>query len=167
MKTKDVAFLGLLLAVTLILSYAETLIPLPVSGIPGIKLGLANLSIVLALEEFGERKALLIDLLKVVLTGFLFGTMSTILYALCGAMVSLLIMILLRKTGIFSVVGISIGGGIFHNLAQLLLAGIIIESYSVVSYIPFLLISGVVTGAMIGIVANVLLPYIDRIRRSA
>ena len=159
--------MGLLLAVTLILSYAETLIPLPVSGIPGIKLGLANLSIVLALEEFGERKALLIDLLKVVLTGFLFGTMSTILYALCGAMVSLLIMILLRKTGIFSVVGISIGGGIFHNLAQLLLAGIIIESYSVVSYIPFLLISGVVTGAMIGIVANVLLPYIDRIRRSA
>ena len=91
---------------------------------------------------------------NVLLSGFLFGNLSMILYSMAGGIFSLAIMVLLRKTGGFSIQGVSIAGGVFHNIGQLLLAMMIVETYQVGYYFPVLLISGLVTGLLIGIVSS-------------
>lgn len=161
MKSKT-AYLGLLLAFALILSYLETLIPFQ-TGIPGIKLGLANLAVVLCLYLLGWREALLLSVVKALLSGFMFGSLSMIIYSAAGAFLSVLVMILLKKTGWFHVPAVSGAGGVFHNLGQLLIAGIVIETYGVVYYMPILIVAGLVTGIVIGIVSSLVLPYLQRI----
>lgn len=152
MKNKT-AYFGVFTALALILSYVETLIPISF-GVPGIKLGLANLVIVIVLFIYGGKEALLLSVTRILLSGFLFGNLSMILYSLAGGVLSLVIMALLRRIGGFSVQGVSIAGGVFHNIGQLLLAMIIVETYQVGYYFPVLLVSGLVTGLLIGIVSS-------------
>lgn len=152
MKNKT-AYFGVFTSLALILSYVETLIPISF-GIPGIKLGLANLVIVIVLYTYGGKEALLLSVTKILLSGFLFGNLSMILYSLAGGVLSLVIMALLRRNGGFSIQGVSIAGGVFHNVGQLLLAMIIVETYQVGYYFPVLLVSGLVTGLLIGIVSS-------------
>lgn len=161
MKNKT-AYLGLLLAFALILSYIETIIPFQ-SGIPGIKLGLANLAVVLCLYLFGWREALVLTMVKALLGGFMFGSMSMIIYSMAGALISALIMMILKKTHWFHVPVISAAGGVAHNLGQILVAFFVVETYGIVYYVPILVIAGLLTGILIGMVAALVLPYIQTI----
>lgn len=160
MKKKSV-LLGFLLALSMILSYIESILPLNI-GIPGAKLGLPNLVVVILLYRYGGREALLVNTLRILLTGFLFGNLSSILYAFAGALCSFFSMVVMRKTGRFSLAGVSIAGGIFHNLGQMLVAVFVVETYAPLFYLPFLLAAGAVTGFVIGIAAMRLLPYLQR-----
>ena len=161
LKTK-VAYFGIFTTVALIFSYIESLIPVPI-GIPGIKLGLANLVIVVALYKMSVREAALLSVLRIVLSRFMFANMFIILYSLSGGLLSLLMMSMLKKTNKFSVIGISISGGVFHNIGQLIMASLVLESFSLTYYLPVLLISGLVTGFIIGIVSNEMLKRMKKI----
>lgn len=180
------AELGLLLALALILSYVESLIPFSF-GIPGIKLGLPNLIVLLLLYDEtekqteepedasresnvkflgkGEREALLVNGLRIVLSGFLFSNLYAILYALAGAVFSFAAMCVGRRMKRFSMVGVSILGGVFHNIGQLLVAMAVVETFAVAYYIPFLIVAGTVTGAVLGLVGMELKPYLRQMRR--
>lgn len=147
------AYFGVFTALALILSYVETLIPISF-GVPGIKLGLANLVIVIVLYTYGGREALLLSVTRILLSGFLFGSLSMIFYSLAGGVLSLAVMVFLRRLGGFSVQGISMAGGVFHNIGQLLLAMVVVETYQVGYYVPVLLISGLVTGMVIGVISG-------------
>lgn len=159
------AELGLLLAMALILSYVESLIPFSF-GIPGIKLGLPNLIVLLLLYD-GRRvsEALLVNGLRIVLSGFLFSNLYAILYALAGAAFSFLAMLAGRRTKRLSMMGVSVLGGVFHNVGQLLVAMAVVETMAVAYYVPFLIVAGTVTGALLGFAGMELLPYLRRIGR--
>ena len=151
-----VAYFGVFSALALIFSYVESLIPFSI-GIPGVKLGLANLIIVIALYKMPLSQVYLLCVVKVLLSGFLFGNYFSILYSLVGGLLSLSVMAVLKKTGEFSVAGISIAGGVFHNIGQLIVAMFVVETFQVVYYIPVLLIAGLLTGFLIGITAKEML----------
>lgn len=155
MKSK-VAYFGVFVALALIFSYVESLIPIHFA-VPGIKLGLANLIVVIALYKMGPREALILSVVRVVLAGFLFGNMFSIIYSLAGCVLSLLIMVVLKRFDGLSIMGVSIAGGVFHNLGQIIVAMIVVESFSIAYYIPVLMIAGVITGLVIGILANEML----------
>lgn len=152
MKSK-VAYFGVFTTLALIFSYVETLIPIQF-GIPGVKLGLANLIIVIALYRMKLSEAYLLSIVRVLLAGFIFGNYFSIIYSLAGGLLSLTVMALLRKKGGFSVIGVSIAGGVFHNIGQLIIASVIMETFSVMYYVPVLLIAGLVTGLLIGIASD-------------
>lgn len=152
MKSK-VAYFGVFTTLALIFSYVETLIPIQF-GIPGVKLGLANLIIVFALYRMKLSEAYLLSIVRVLLAGFIFGNYFSIIYSLAGGLLSLTVMALLRKKGGFSVIGVSIAGGVFHNIGQLIIASVIVETFSVMYYVPVLLIAGLVTGLLIGIASD-------------
>lgn len=155
MKTK-VAYGGVLTALALIFSYVESLIPITV-GIPGIKLGLANLLTVFALYKLNKRMALTISVLRIMLSGFLFGNMFSIIYSLAGGILSFCAMIAFKKTNAFTAAGVSIAGGVFHNIGQMIVAILVVESYYVAYYMPVLIIAGAITGLLIGIVTDAVL----------
>ena len=145
--------MGLLTSLGLIAGYIEFLIPIPL-GIPGVKPGLANIVIVWALYSLGPWEALMINGMRIFLSGFLFGNFSMILYSLAGAAVSFLCMCLAKKSGLFSMTGVSMIGGVMHNVGQLLVAMAVLETVSLVYYGPVLLAAGVITGLLIGIVTG-------------
>ena len=146
------AYFGVFTALALILSYVELLIPINF-GIPGAKLGLANLVIVVVLYRNGWREALPLSVVRIVLAGFMFTNLFSILYSLAGGILSLGVMSLLKWKNIFSVTGVSIAGGVSHNVGQLLVAMAVVETYQVGWYLPALLIAGVLTGLLIGILS--------------
>lgn len=158
-RAQEIAYSGLCLALALILSYVESLIPFNF-GIPGVKLGLANLCVVVLLYIAGWKEALTVDVLRVILSGFIFGNMSMILYSLAGAALSFVIMLVVYKTGRFSPMGVSLSGGVSHNIGQLIVAVFVLGTSRVLYYIPVLILSGVVTGALLGFVAGIILPLI-------
>lgn len=153
---KKTAYLGLFLALALICSYVESLIPFSV-GIPGVKLGLANIVVILMLYETQARFALLISILRIVLAGLLFGNLFSILYSLAGGLLSFFCMALLKQTGKFRIISVSAVGGITHNLGQILLAAVIVENKNLLYYFPLLLLAGIATGILIGITAQEIL----------
>ena len=148
--SKKIAVTALFTAFAVILSYIETFIP--VIGIPGVKLGLANFSIVLALYLLGNREAGVINIVRILLVGFMFGNMFAIVYSLTGAGFSYIIMIGAKKIKL-SMVTVAILGGVFHNIGQIIVAGMVVETYSVFAYVPVLIFSGIITGMLIGILA--------------
>ena len=134
-KIKKTAFCGLVLALALIAGYAENLVPVAVA-IPGIKLGAANSVILILLYMVGVKEAFLVNISRALLSGFLFGSMSSILYSLSGAVLSLVVMTLLKKTDRFSISGVSMAGGVFHNIGQLTMAALVLETTAVWYYLP-------------------------------
>lgn len=159
--TKRIAYIALLTALALIFSYIEAILPFNI-GIPGVKLGIANLVIILALYILDVKCAFLINIIRIFLAGFLFSGVFGILYSLAGGILSLLLMALLKKTNKFSVIGISIAGGVMHNLGQLFTAALIISNIKVFVYFPVLLFSGIVCGVIIGVVAWLVLRKLPR-----
>ena len=153
MKTRKIAYLGVFLALALILSYVESLIPF-YFGIPGVKLGLTNLIVVVMLYCTGTKEAFGVSVARILLAGFLFGNLFSILYSLAGGVLSFLVMCLLTNTGRFHVISVSVTGGISHNLGQLIAAAFVVETYDIFYYMPFLLIAGVATGFVIGMLAQ-------------
>ena len=162
MKSR-VAYFGVFTALALIFSYVETLIPVNL-GIPGVKLGLANLIIVVALYKMCLSEAYLLSVVRVLLAGFIFGNYFSIIYSLAGGILSLTVMALLKKWGGFSLQGISIAGGVFHNIGQLIVAAVVVETFSVTYYFPVLLVAGLLTGLVIGIVAEMMLKRLVNIQ---
>ncbi len=148
-RTQRLAQLGLLTALAMIASYIELLIPIPI-GIPGVKLGLANLMTVWALYALGPLDALAVNGTRILLSGFLFGNLSMILYSLAGAALSFVSMYLAKKSDAFTVTGVSIIGGVTHNAGQLLTAMCVLETGSLIYYGPVLLAAGLITGYLIG-----------------
>lgn len=157
------AYMGLLLAFALILSYVESLIPF-FFGVPGMKLGLANLAVLLALYLFGGREAFLLNVLRILLSSFLFGNMSMFFYSAAGGVFSFLVMLLMKRVKKFSMIGVSMGGGVFHNVGQVLVAFWVVRTEGIFYYVPALLVMGVVTGGLNGIIAAQTYPHLQRRR---
>ncbi len=147
-----VGYLGVFLALALICSYIESLIPF-YFGVPGMKLGLTNIVILLLLYYDGPLDALLISVMRVLLAGFMFGNAFSIIYSLAGGLLSLAIMVLMKHLKKFHMITISVCGGIFHNLGQIMVAVFVVENVYLFGYFPFLFIGGAITGFLIGIIA--------------
>lgn len=153
---------GVFVALALIFSYIETLIPFQI-GIPGVKLGLANIVIVIALYRMPAGEALMLSVVRVILSGFLFGNLMSILYSLAGGLLSLAVMWGMKRIKAVSILGVSIAGGVFHNIGQLVMAALVVETYGVFSYVPVLLVSGLITGLVIGLASGEVLKRIKGI----
>lgn len=151
--SKKIAHCALLAALAMIFSYIETLIPLNF-GIPGMKLGIANLVIVVGLYLLQPREVLLISVVRILLAGFMFGSGMSIIYSLAGGFLSFAAMLFLKRREGFSVVGVSLLGGVAHNVGQLLVAAAVVENLKLFYYLPALLIAGLVTGILMGILAG-------------
>ena len=152
MRNKKIATSALMIALAMILSFVESQIP-SFFPIPGIKLGLANIAVIFALYRLSIKDAIVVSLIRVVVVSTLFGTSLTLAYSLSGAVLSLLIMVLLKKSERFSIVGVSVAGGISHNIGQIIMAIILMHNSVISYYLPFLIISGIVTGVVIGLVS--------------
>jgi heptaprenyl diphosphate synthase len=150
--SRDVALTGLLAAFSIILSYIEYLLPINIV-IPGIKPGIANVAIVVALYILDYKKAIIIDVIKLIVIGILFGNAFSIMFSVAGALLSLLVMIVVKKIKIFTILAVSVCGGVFHNVGQLIVAIFIMKSTIIVSYLPFLIIGGVLAGIIVGIIS--------------
>lgn len=162
MKFKKITILGLFLCVALLIGYLENLIPFSV-GIPGIKLGLANCVLLLILECIGIREAFLFAVIRVFLSGFLFGNFSSIIYSMAGSLFAIIMMMLCRKAKCFSLVGISIAGAVAHNIAQLVVAFFVFRSKVIWYYSPYLLLAGCAAGFFVGHLTKLLLPILRKI----
>ena len=151
--SRRMARYALLIALAMVLSWLEAMVPASAAA-PGMKLGLANLVVVWALYALGPYEALAVNGMRILLSGFLFGNLSMILYSLAGAAMSFVCMYLAKKSGAFTILGVSIVGGVTHNVGQLLVAMAVLETKSLIYYGPVLLAAGLVTGAVIGILAG-------------
>lgn len=152
MKNK-IAYWGVFLALTLVCSYVESLIPISF-GIPGVKLGLTNIVVILMLYTIGAKDAILISVLRIILAGFMFGNAFSIIYSLAGGILSFVVMLLLKNTGKLKILSISTAGGISHNVGQLIVAALVVENYNILFYVPVLIIAGIITGFLIGLLAG-------------
>lgn len=148
-SAQKVALYGVLIALAMVLSYVDMLIPFPV-GIPGVKPGLANLVVFLALYTMTAREALLISMVRILLVSITFGNGSAFLYSMAGGILSFLVMCIFQKKDFLLPAGVSIAGGIAHNVGQLLMAAVILENGAVFTYFPVLLAAGCITGGIIG-----------------
>ena len=165
METRKIARMGLLVALSMILSYVESLIPAFVA-VPGVKVGLANIVVIFALYTLGPIEALIVSLLRVILSSFLFGSVLSLLYSLSGALLSLSGMILMKKLKIFSATVVSVTGGVLHNVGQILVACLVLETDVLLYYLPVLILSGTITGAVIGIIASLVIKRLENNIRS-
>ena len=163
-NTKKIATLGVIAAFGAILSYIEAIISFGIF-IPGVKLGLANIAVIIALYIYGYKDAIIINLVRIIVVGLIFGNLFSISFSIAGALISYVIMALLKRIDIFSPIGVSVAGGVAHNVGQLLIAALVIESYSVINYMPILIFAGIICGLIIGIVSNVVIRYLSVILR--
>ena len=157
--TQRVARFGLLTALALVLGLLDRAIPLTAllgGAAPGIKLGLANLVIIIALYRMGFRYAFTINMVRIVAAGLLFSGVFGMIYSFAGGILSIIVMYLLYRTDKFSMVGVSMAGGVCHNLGQLLTACVLLENTGILSYFSVLLFSGLISGILIGILAYVI-----------
>lgn len=167
MKTKKMVFLGLMVGYSLILYILETYIPNPfIAFFPGAKLGLTNIITLVSLLIFGFKETFIIVTVRVILSSIFAGPMSYLLFSIGGAYLSLIVMFLVNKIKGFSVIGVSIAGAIAHNMGQLLVASILVENFLMITYLPFMLATSLVTGLFVGIVSQFCYSKMDRIKDS-
>ncbi len=160
-KSKKVAVFGMMIALAFILSYIESLLPPLITALPGMKIGLANLVIVVCLYLLGSKEAFILTIFRVLLVAFTFGNFTMMLFSAAGAVLSFLVMFLLKMTKKFSTIGISCAGGVAHNIGQMLVAYFTLGA-SLLYYLPFLFISGCISGILIGIAGAVLLKHLPK-----
>lgn len=156
MKTKKITTIGILVALALIFSYVEAQIPAFVA-IPGMKLGLTNIAVLVALYLLGPGSAMLINLVRIIIVAILFGNGMSFFFSLAGGMLSTVVMILMKKTEKFSSVGVSAAGGLTHNIGQIIVAMFLMKTYAVAWYLPVLWISGAFSGIVIGVIGGLVL----------
>ena len=159
MKTKKLVALAVTVSVAMILSFVESRIPAFVA-IPGVKVGLANIAVIFALYKMGWREAIAVSVIRVLLVALLFGSVVSLAYSIAGAVISLSLMILLKKLGFFTEVAVSVVGGITHNIGQILIAFLLLETNVVFYYLPFLMVSGVIAGIAVGVASALLIKRI-------
>ena len=163
MKTKKVAFLGMCIALSMILSFVESQIP-PLAAVPGVKMGLPNIVMVFMLYKIGAKETAIVSIIRVILVGFLFGSPLSMIYSLVGATLSLIGMIILKKTNFFAPITVSVVGGILHNVGQIATACFVMDTAQIAYYLPVLLITGTIAGVIIGIVAALILKRLDKMK---
>ena len=163
---KTVALYGILIAIALILSYLESLIP-AFFAVPGIKIGLTNIVVLMALYLIGWKSAMVVNILRVLLVGMLFGNIYSLAYSLAGALLSGAGMILLKKTGKFSMITVSIAGGVLHNTGQIIVAAFVLHTISVAWYLLILWFTGMAAGTVIGIIGSLICKRLERVKREA
>lgn len=164
MKTKKITIYGFFLGLALIFSYVEQLLPISF-GVPGIKIGLANIITMLLLYFAGARGAILLSAIRIILAGILFGSVFSMVYSGAGAICSIAAMTICMKTDKFGTVGISLVGGIFHNIGQILLAAVILETAALVYYLPVLILAGLAAGILVGILSGILIKRLGSVIR--
>lgn len=163
-KTKKLTFLAIFSSLAIILSFVESLLPPIWSAVPGIKMGLPNIVIIFLLYKFSVREAATVSFIRLLTVAFLFGNAMTFVYSFSGAILSLAIMWLLKKINRFSAVGVSIAGGVFHNLGQIIVAILILGTKEIGFYMPVLAVSGTVAGIFVGVSGILLLKYTAKIK---
>lgn len=163
-KAKKVAYLGLMAAVALILSYVEALFPPIYAAVPGIKVGLPNIVIIFMLYRFGLKEAAAVSLVRLAAVALLFGSVMTLAYSLAGAVLSLTLMALCKRFNIFTTVGVSVVGGVSHNLGQIIVAMIVMETAQIGYYMVILAITGTLAGVFIGLAGSLLLKYMENVK---
>ena len=157
MKSKKIATTAMLIALAMVFSYVEALFPIPI-GIPGVKPGLANIVIVVGLELLTAKEVFAILTGRIFLSGLLFGNVLSAAYSLAGGICSFLVMIAARKSRHLSVVGVSMAGGVSHNMGQLAVAVLLVWNLRILYYLPVLLMAGVITGWLIGMISARIIP---------
>lgn len=163
-KTKTLVFLSLFTAVAMVLSYIEAILPPIWSAVPGIKIGLPNIVIVFLLYRMSVKSAAAVSLVRILLSALLFGNAVTLLYSLAGAALSLAVMAILKKIDRFSMIGVSVLGGVFHNLGQILMAMLILETAEIGYYMIILTVTGTIAGVLVGILGALLTRYMAKIK---
>ncbi len=161
--TKKLTLLGLLTAIALILSYVEALLPPIFVAVPGIKMGLPNIAIIFVLYRFGLKEAAAVSLVRLAAVALLFGNTMTLIYSLAGAVLSLTLMSLLKRSNLFSMIGVSIVGGVSHNLGQILVAMWLMETVEIGYYMIILTVTGTIAGILIGLAGSFVLKYLNNL----
>ena len=157
-NTKLITSCGMLVASAIILGYIESLLPLNI-GVPGAKIGLANIITFLALYLLDRKYALIILVLRILIIGITFTNLYMMIYSMVGGLLSLLVMMILKKFD-FGMIVVSIMGGISHNIGQTLVAMVFFSSTSFVYYLPYLIIIGMISGTLIGLTGSMILSRI-------
>ena len=160
-STRSVAFCGMFTAVAIVMGYIESFIVVP-GLLPGMKLGLANCVILFVLMRYGVGWAALVSIVRIIVVNSLLGNMTAVAFSLAGAALSILVMSLLKKSGRFSMVGMSLAGGVAHNLGQVLVAMIIFENVGMFCYFPALIVTGIAAGVFVGILAGLVYAKVQR-----
>lgn len=163
-NTKKITFLGLFAAVAIVLSYVEHLLPPIYAAVPGIKLGLANIVNIFILYKFTVKEAAAVTLVRILTVALIFGNFMTLMYSVAGAVLSITVMALLKKSKLFSTVGVSIAGGVCHNAGQILVAMFVTATAEIGYYMIFLCISGILSGTLIGIAGALILKYTKNLK---
>ncbi len=159
--SRKVAFYGIFAALAILMGYVEAMVQMPIP-VPGIKLGLANVIVVIAMYFMGNKAAIGINVIRVLISALLFNGFSGFLYSLSGAAASFIVMVLAKKIKSSGIIGVSVLGGVTHNIAQIGVAAAVLNTPGLMYYVPVLLVAGVVTGVIIGIVAKYCLRYIEK-----
>ena len=156
-RTRRVATLGVIASLALLLSYVEFLLPPLFVAVPGIKLGLPNVAILFVLYYSGVRDAIGVSFVRVIISAMLFGSVMTLAYSAAGAALSLIVMAVLKRSNILSPLGVSVAGAVAHNIGQTVVAVILLDTPQIAYYMIVLTLTGIVTGAFVGILGGLLL----------
>ena len=159
-KARRTALIGMYAAIAVVLSYVEMLLPITI-GIPGAKPGFANIIIVFAIYSVSGVSAFIINFIRILIIGMLFGNFVSIAFSICGALVSLAVMLAVKRIKGIHSLGVSICGGVSHNLGQIAAASFLVKNYSIFYYFPVLMIAGILSGIVIGIVSGLLLKRLN------
>ena len=162
-KTKKLTVLALFSAVAIVFSYIEAILPPIWSAVPGIKVGLANIVTVTLLYKFSFKEAVAVAFIRITAIALLFGNVMTLMYSIAGLIFSIIIMTILKKTNLFSTIGVSIAGGVFHNLGQIIVAMIVLQTKEIGYYMIVLEVTGTIAGVLIGIAGNLMLKYSNKL----
>ena len=162
-KTKKIAVLGVLTAVALVLSYLEAILPPLYAAVPGVKVGLPNVVVILILYRFGAKEAAMVSFMRVFIVALLFGNAMTLAYSIAGAVLSLILMMIFKKLDWFSAVGVSIIGGIAHNVGQIVVAILLLNSTLIAYYMIILTITGTLAGVAVGLAGSLLIKRLEKI----
>jgi len=163
-QTRKITLLGIFAALAMVLSYLEMLLPPLMAAVPGIKVGLPNIIIIFILYRFSLKDAFTVSFIRLFTVTLLFGNALTFVYSLAGAVLSLLVMAILKKTNKFTAVGVSIAGGVSHNLGQIIVAILILETKEIAYYMGVLTVFGILAGIFVGLAGILLMKYTKRIK---
>ena len=164
-KAKKTALFGMMVALAFTFSYLESLIPINF-GIPGVKLGLANLVVVVTMYVMSPKTAFPIAVIRIVLAGLTFGNAYSLAYSLAGGLLSFAVMVLAKKSNRLSVIGVSMLGGISHNIGQIAVAAFVMGTYRIAYYLPVLLIAGMITGLLLGVAARLIIDRLGKMMKN-
>jgi heptaprenyl diphosphate synthase len=161
-KTKKITVFALMIALAFTLSFLESLIPINL-GIPGVKIGLANLVVLSELYLMGDKEAFAISMIRILIAGFTFSGMFALLYSFVGGILSFVVMVVAKKSKHISILGVSILGACVHNTGQIIVAGIVMQTARIIYYLPVLLLSGIIAGVVVGVVSAIIVERLSKI----